>query len=90
MPMYCNAWKRKSKSVKIKHLDVTKSLICSKALMTAQTSAVNIDAESGNLTEIMVSDGKKLQHTLQNSHPVNIFINKNVTMVPVLYFHKKH
>ena len=30
--------------------------ICSRALMIAQISAVNMDAESGNLMEIMVSD----------------------------------
>ena len=40
------------------YLDAIKSLICSRALMIAQTSAVNTDAESGNLMEITVFDGK--------------------------------
>ena len=31
--------------------------ICSRVLMIAQTSAVNMDAESGNLMEITMSDG---------------------------------
>ena len=39
------------------YLDALESLICSRALMTAQT-AVNTDAESGNLMEITVFDGK--------------------------------
>ena len=38
------------------YLDALESLICSK--MIAQTSAVNTDAESGNLMEITVFDGK--------------------------------
>ena len=44
-------------SVKIIYLDATESLICSRALMIAQTSAVNMDAESDNLMEITVFDG---------------------------------
>ena len=40
------------------YLDALESLICSRALMIAQTSAVNTDAESGNLMEITVIDGK--------------------------------
>ena len=40
------------------YLDALESLICSRALMIAQTSAVNTDAESGNLMEITVFDGK--------------------------------
>ena len=35
----------KRESVKIIYLDATESLICSRALMIAQTSAVNMDAE---------------------------------------------
>ena len=34
------------------------SIICSGALMIAQTSAVNMDAECGNLMEITISDEK--------------------------------
>ena len=37
------------------YLDAIESLICSRALMIAQTSAVNTD---GNLMEITVFDGK--------------------------------
>ena len=48
----------KSESVKTMYLDALESLICSRALMIAQTSAVNTDAESGNLMEITVFDGK--------------------------------
>ena len=40
------------------YLDALESLICSRALIIAQTSAVNMDAESGNLVEITVFDGK--------------------------------
>ena len=40
------------------YLDAVEFLICSRALMIAQTSAVNTDAESGNLMEITVFDGK--------------------------------
>ena len=36
-----------------------------KFLMIAQTSAVNTDAESGNLMEITVFDGT---HTMKNLH----------------------
>ena len=40
------------------YFDAIESLICSKALMIAQTSAVNTDAESGNLKKITAFDGK--------------------------------
>ena len=40
------------------YLDAIESFICSRALMIAQTSAVNTDAKSGNLMEITLSDGK--------------------------------
>ena len=40
------------------YLDAVEILICSRALMIAQTSAVNTDAESGILMEITVFDGK--------------------------------
>ena len=40
------------------YLNAIESLICSRALMIAQTSAVNTDAESGNLMEITVFDGQ--------------------------------
>ena len=40
------------------YLDALDILICSRALMIAQTSAVTTDAESGNLMEITVFDGK--------------------------------
>ena len=42
------------------YLDAKESLICSRALMFAQTSAVNTDAESGNLIEITVFDENTL------------------------------
>ena len=51
------------------YLDAIESLICSMALMIAQTSAVNTD-ESGNLMESTVSDGKPLAQA-QYFHPVN-------------------
>ena len=44
-------------SVKIIYLDLMEFSICSRVLMIAQTSAVNMDAESGNLMEITMSDG---------------------------------
>ena len=40
------------------YLDAIESLICSRALMIAQTSAVNTDAESGNLMKITLSYGE--------------------------------
>ena len=46
--MDCKAWRHESESVKIIYLDATESLICSRALMIAQTSAVNRDGESGS------------------------------------------
>ena len=51
-------WRHESESVNIIYLDATESLICSRALMFAQTSALNMDAESGHLMEITVFDGK--------------------------------
>ena len=50
-------------SAKIIYLDATESLFCSRALVIAQTSAVNMDAESGNRMEIMLSDGKTVAQT---------------------------
>ena len=38
--------------------------------MISQTSAVNMDAESGNLMKITVFD-EKLYHKSHNFHPVN-------------------
>ena len=49
------SWRHESKSVKIIYLDATESLVWSRALMFAQISAVNMDAESGNLLEITMS-----------------------------------
>ena len=46
-------------SVKIINLDANESLICFRALMIAQISAVKMDAESDYFMEIMVSDEKK-------------------------------
>ena len=40
------------------YLDATEYFISFRALMIAQTSAVNTDAESGNLIEITVFHGK--------------------------------
>ena len=40
------------------YLDALECFICSRALMIAQTSAVNTDAESGNLMVITVFDRK--------------------------------
>ena len=54
----CKAWRHESESVKTMYLDAIESSICSRALMIAQTSAVNTDAESGNLMEMTVFDGK--------------------------------
>ena len=48
------AWRQESESEKIIYLDVKESLICSRALMIAQISAVN--------NEITVSDGKTTAH----------------------------
>ena len=44
------------------NLDAVESLICSRALMIAHTSAVKMDAESERLMEITVSDGTIVAH----------------------------
>ena len=48
------------------NLDADAFFISSRALMIAQISAVKIDAESGNLMENSVSDGKTVStcHTI--------------------------
>ena len=48
--------------------------------MTVQVSAVNTDAESGNVMEITVFDGKTAAHTTE--------YNRNVITVSVTYFHE--
>ena len=53
--------------------------------MIAQTSAVNTDAESGNLMDITVFDGKTVAQAI--AFPSRI--NRNVITVPVSYFHEK-
>ena len=45
-------------SVKIIYVHETESLICSSSSVIAQISAVNMDAESGNIMEITISNGK--------------------------------
>ena len=52
-------------SVKTMYLDAVEFFICSRALMITQTSAVNMDAESGNLMEITVFDGKTVAHATE-------------------------
>ena len=44
--------------LKTMYLDATIKKHSSRALMISQISAVNMDAESGNLMDIMVFDGK--------------------------------
>ena len=51
------------------YLDAIESLIYSRALMIAQTSAVNTDAESGNLMEITVFDGKTVAQAIFPAFP---------------------
>ena len=51
----CKAWRHESESVKTMYLDATEYFIPSRALMI---SAVKMDAESDNLMEITVFDGK--------------------------------
>ena len=51
--IYNKAWRHESESVKIMNLDADAFLISSKFL-----SAVKIDAESDNLMDMLVSDGK--------------------------------
>ena len=52
--IWCKAWRQESESVNIIRLNATEYLISSRALMITQISAVNMDAESGNLMGIMV------------------------------------
>ena len=51
------AGRHESESVKTMYLEAIEYLICSRVLTIAQTSALNTDAESGNIMEITVSDG---------------------------------
>ena len=54
--IYCKTWIYEIESVKRIYFDATESLICSKALMIVQISAVHMDAESGYLMEIELPD----------------------------------
>ena len=49
------------------YLDASDILISFRSLMTVQISAVNMDAESCNLMEITVSDGKTAAHAIELS-----------------------
>ena len=55
--------------------------------MIAHISAVYMDAESGNLIEITVSDGKT-NTSLRTPTQRYIRINRNAITVPVSYFHE--
>ena len=59
-------------NVKTMYLDAI-FLICSRALMLAQTSAVNMDAESGNLMEITVFDGKTVAHATEFPYLIHLY-----------------
>ena len=52
--------------------------------MIAQISAEKIDAESGNLMEKSVSDGKTVAQA-----PRSVCINRNVITVPVSNFQER-
>ena len=56
--IYSKAWRHESESVKNMNFDADALFISSRALMIAQISAVKIDAESGNVMENLVSNGK--------------------------------
>ena len=55
-------WRHQSKSVNIIYLDEDAFLISSRVFLIAQFSAVKIDAESENISEITVSGGKTAAH----------------------------
>ena len=63
--IYNTAWRHESESVKNINLDAVAFLISSIAVMIAQISAVKIDAESGNLMDNLVSDGKTVAHATE-------------------------
>ena len=63
--IYNKAWIHESESVKITNLDADACLISSRALLIAHISAVKIDAESGNLMDNSVSDGKTVAHATE-------------------------
>ena len=55
--------------------------------MIAHTLAVKMDAKSGNLMEIMVSDRKTVEQATEI--PIQEpFVKRNVVMVHVLNFHE--
>ena len=58
---YKKAWRHEIES-KTFYLDADAFLISTRALMVAQISGVKIDAESSNLMENTVSDGKNVEH----------------------------
>ena len=47
------------------YLDAAEFFFSSRALMIGQISAVKMDAESGNLMEITVFDGKTVAHATE-------------------------
>ena len=55
--------------------------------MIAQISVVYMDAESSNLKEIMVFDGKTVVQARELPSS-DLAINRNVITVPVLNFHE--
>ena len=55
--------------------------------MIAHISAVNMDAESSNLMEIMVFGGKRASHRIPI--PWIICLTRNITTIPLSYFHEK-
>ena len=63
--IYNNAWRHECESVKIINLDADAFLISSRAVVIAHISAVKIDAESGNLMDNSVSDGKTVSHATE-------------------------
>ena len=63
----------KGESVKTMYWEATEFCISSRALMIAQISTLKMDAESGNLMEIMVFDGKTVaQATEFPSHEPSV------------------
>ena len=65
--IWCKAWRHESESVKTMYLDAIDSLICSRALIISQTSAVNTDAESGNLMVLVSRQSRKHRTPTHNA-----------------------
>ena len=80
--IYCKAWRHESEYIKIIYLDATESLICSRALMIAQISAVNMDADTRQSNGNDGVGWKDNSASHRSLIPQSVFINRYIIKVP--------